>query len=151
MGTDHRFQHSEQGLRAILQTWVELPFFEPLVAVAEEYNPKIGATTICQEIAAARCLHWFNVDMSDEEKEEGGILEAQRNRPAPADGAHYRIPSDRIREEAWVGKLTSSKNGTIIVVCGYLHLDELVKRLRAEGHTILKRVYLENALEIREG
>lgn len=143
IGTDHRMQHAEPGLKGLLQAWMERTFIEPLTAVAEEFHENIGDTSVAQELARERQLDWFNLDMTDAEKATAGILEEQRNRPAPQENIAYRVPSDEIREDAWVRKLVNAESGTRIVLCGYAHFESLVGRLHAGGHGVDKRVYLE--------
>jgi uncharacterized protein YbaP (TraB family) len=88
--------------------------------------------------------------MTIEEKQAAGILEEQLNRPGMfQEMSACRIPSDDIREEAWVEKLTSAASGTTLVICGYLHFEPLVQKLRARGHLVDKRVYLETVPTIR--
>ena len=60
------------------------------------------------------------------------------------------IFSDDVREEAWVERLVMNASGTTIVICGYLHFESLAKKLRARGHTVDQRVYLETVPEIRQ-
>lgn len=93
---------------------------------------------------------WFNLDMTTQEKQTAGILEEQRNRPGMfQETVSYRVPSDDIREEAWVDKLIEAASGTTLVICGYLHFESLVQKLRARGHTVDKRVYLETVPTIK--
>jgi len=150
IGTDHRMQHSEPGLEALLRTWLDHRYFEPLMAIAEEYHENIGGSSVAQRLAKERQLCWYNVDMTTEEKETAGILEEQRARPGMfQETITYRVPSDEIREEAWVGKLIEAATGTTLVVCGYLHFESLVQKLRARGHAVDKRVYLETVPTIK--
>jgi hypothetical protein len=139
IGTDHRFQHSEAGLRALLINIAEMQFFEPLTAIAEEYHEDIGSPTVAQSVAEGR-VPWFNIDMTTEEKQVRGILEEQEKRRR--ENPFCRVPSDDVREDAWVAKF-DALSGTAIVVCGYLHLEGFVQKLRANGHAVDKRVYLE--------
>ena len=46
-------------------------------------------------------------------------------------------------------KLVNRETGTIIVVCGYAHFESLVEKLRARGHAVDKRVYLDTVPTIR--
>src|SRR5450759_3872767 len=39
-------------------------------------------------------------------------------------------------------KLINSASGTTLVICGYLHYESLVRKLREKGHTVDRRVYL---------
>jgi hypothetical protein len=151
IGTDHRMQHSERGLEALLRAFLEQRYFEPLQAIAEEYSDDIGES-IAQRIVQERKQHgmrWYNLDMTTDEKHDAGILEEQRARPAPKNGVTFRVPSDDVREDAWVEKLVNSALGTTLVICGYLHYEALVGKLRQKGHTVDKRVHLETVPEIK--
>jgi uncharacterized protein YbaP (TraB family) len=144
IGTDHRMQHSEFGFEALLRAWLDKPrYLEQITAVAEEYHKNLGQS-VGQQLAKERNLKWYNVDMTTEEKQEAGILEEQRNRPGMfQEETCCRVPSDVVREDAWVRKLVGSASGTTLVICGYLHFESLVQKLRAQGHAVDKRVYLE--------
>ena len=151
IGTDHRMQHSEPGFEALLRAWLDQRYFEPLEAIAEEYHDAIGTSSAARRLAKARNLKWFNVDMTTQEKQNAGILEEQLNRPGMFQEAiTYRVPSDDIREEAWVEKLIGSPSGTTLVICGYLHFESLVQKLRARGYTVDKRAYLETVPTIKQ-
>lgn len=144
IGTDHRMQYSEAGFEALLRAWLGRRYCEPLTAIAEEYHEKIGNSSVAQRLAKEYQLNWYNLDMTTEEKQAAGILEEQQARPRMfREGVTCRIPSDEIREEAWISKLVKVGAGTTLVVCGYLHFESLVQRLRAAGHAVDKRVYLE--------
>lgn len=150
IGTDHRMQHAEPGFEGLLRAWLQRSYFEPLTAVAEEYHEAIGTSSIAHQLAEDYRLRWFNLDMTTQEKQSAGILEEQRNRPGMfQETVSYRVPSDDIREEAWVDKLIEATSGTTLVICGYLHFESLVQKLRARGHTVDKRVYLETVPAIK--
>jgi hypothetical protein len=149
IGTDHRMQNSEPGFDGMLRAWASTHLIEPLVAIAEEYHDKIGSS-IGKRLAAELGVRWYNVDMTTQDKHKAGILEEQRSRPISTDDIAYRVPSDDVREQAWIEKLISSGSGTTIVICGYLHFEPLVRKLRADGHTVDARVYLDWVPEIRE-
>src|SRR5262249_37498614 len=150
IGTDHRMQHSDAGLEAVLRAWLDRTYIVPLTAIAEEYHKDIGSTSIGKRLAKERNLRWYNVDMTTEEKRKAGILEEQQNRPRMfQDATCCRVPSDEVREDAWVKKLIESASGTTIVICGYLHFEPLVQKLGAGGHGVDKRVYLETVPTIK--
>lgn len=149
IGTDHRFQTSDPGFDALVRSWAGARYVVPLSAIAEEYHEAIGISSIGKRVAQELGLEWFNVDMSAEERERAGILTDQLRRPISTDAVAIRVPSDTIREDTWVSRLTSVDRGTVILICGYLHYDHLAQRLRAEGHTVDRRVYLETVPEIR--
>jgi uncharacterized protein YbaP (TraB family) len=143
-------QHSESGLEALMQAWLKRDYFEGLTAIAEEYHEAIGGPSVAQRLARDCQLNWYNLDMTIEEKQAASILEEQLNRPGMfQEMSACRIPSDDIREEAWVEKLTSAASGTTLVICGYLHFEPLVQKLRARGHLVDQRVYLETVPTIR--
>jgi hypothetical protein len=143
IGTDHRMQHAEVGFEG-------RSYFEPLTAVAEEYHEAIGASSIAHQLAEDYQLRWYNLDMTAQEKQSAGILEEQRNRPGMfQETVSYRVPSDDTREDAWVDKLVEAASGTTLVICGYLHFESLVQKLRARGHAVDKRVYLETVPAIK--
>lgn len=143
IGTDHRIQNSEPGFAALLRALLEQRYFEPLTAIAEEYHDNLQGST-ARRLAEELNLRWYNVDMSTEEKHNTGILAEQRSRPGMfQEAVTFRLPSDDVREEAWVKKLTEGQSGTTLVICGYLHFEALVQKLRAGGHIVDKRVYLE--------
>lgn len=149
IGTDHTVQQSDRGFEGLLRGLIAPEYFEPLKAIAEEYGDKIG-TSICQVIAKEQGLLWYNLDVTSAERQAAGILAEQQNRPGMfQEAVTYRIPSDDVREDAWVQKLVSSASGTTLAVCGYLHFESLVQKLRAKGHLVDKRVYLETVPEIR--
>jgi uncharacterized protein YbaP (TraB family) len=148
IGTDHRMQHSDSGLEGLMRAWLTKNYIESLKGVAEEYSEKIGAS-IAQRLAHERNLHWYNIDMTMDEKRNAGILEEQENRPSEK-GIAFRVPSDEVREDAWTNKLMSSSSGTTLVICGYLHFNSLVAKLRKKGHAVDQRVYLETVPEIKQ-
>ncbi len=75
-----------------------------------------------------------------------GIAEEQRTRRES--GQQVRVPSDEVREQAWVEKLEASGKDHVLVVCGYLHFDGLMQKLKKRGHETAQRVYLESVPDI---
>lgn len=149
IGTDHNFQERDPGLEGMLRRLLSLHLVEPLVAIAEEYHDKIGSS-IGQRLAAEHDVRWYNVDMTTEERHKAGILGDQRSRPISTDEIAYRVPSDNVREQAWIEKLLGSGSGTTFVICGYVHFAALVRKLRADGYVVDTRVYLDSVPEIRD-
>jgi hypothetical protein len=150
IGTDHRMQTSEPGFEGLLKGLLSQPYFEPLAAIAEEYHDNVGESS-AQRLAREHRLRWFNIDMTTEERSEAGILDEQSNRPGMfQDTVAYRVLSDDVREQAWVRKLLRGGDlGTMLVICGHLHFEALVLKLRAAGYAVDKRVYLETVPKIR--
>ena len=150
IGTAHEFQNCDAGLEGILRAFLDQRYIEPLVAIAEEFDDAIGKSSLALRLALERHLCWYNIDMSNREKADAGILQEQEGRRKMIqEGIAYRVPSDNVREDAWVEKLVRPASGTTLVVCGYVHFEALVQKLRARGHTAAdKRVYLHNVPEI---
>jgi hypothetical protein len=148
IGSDHRARQSDPGLEGVIRPWLDRQYFEPLKAIAEEYAEKIG-NSIGQRLAQERRLLWYNIDLTSAAKAKAGILEEQRNRPETQGNIAFLVPSDELREDGWIEKLTSQGSGTVLVICGYLHFESLVRKLRERGHTVDQRVYLGRVPEIR--
>ena len=150
IGTDHKMQHSEAGFEGLLRGWLRVNYLQPLTAIAEEFHEAIGNSSVAKRLASEHGFRWYNLDMTSQEKQDAGILEDQRNRPGMfQEGITYRVPSDDIREAAWIEKLIGFGSGTTLVICGYLHFESLVRRLREGGHNVVKRVYLETVPAIK--
>jgi hypothetical protein len=148
IGTDHRMQYSEDGFEGLLRAWLSRKFIEPLGAIAEEYAEAIG-NSVGQRLADEFGLRWFNLDMTSDEKLRAGILGDQRGRPIETETIAFRVRTDEVREEAWTRKLIESEAGTTLVICGYLHLESLVNKLREKGCAVDRRIYLDTVPEIK--
>jgi hypothetical protein len=149
IGTDHRIQPGEVGFEAMLDAFVKKRWILPLRYIAEEYAPNLGETA-AQRIAKESDLNWYNLDLSHDERIAVGILEEQQRRPACKDNVAYRVPSDDVRENAWVEKVLDSGRGcTTIAICGFCHFESFVQKLEARGCTLGLRVYLEYPLQIK--
>ena|SRR5215472_10195837 len=149
IGTDHRMQGSEPGFDGLVRGLLRQQFFEPVKAIAEEYADGLGQS-VGQRVAQEMGLRWFNLDMTTDEKRTAGILEEQCDRREKSQEAGtIRVPSDDVREEAMANKVATCEPGTVIVICGYLHFESLVRRLRQKGFPVDKRVYLETIPEIK--
>jgi hypothetical protein len=150
VGTDHRFQRREPGLCGLLRALLGQRYVVEFGAIAEELHEDIGGPTIAQLLAKRYKLCWYNLDMTMVEKQEAGIWKEQKSRPTLcAATTVWRVPSDGLREDAWVAKLIASPSCNTLVICGYLHLEALAKRLTAGGCTVDKRVYLETVPTIQ--
>ena len=146
IGTDHRFQQRDLGLHRLLESFFEMRYFAgPIQLMAEEWHEQWGKS-VAQNIAVEHHIEWLSVDMTPEEKIAAGIAEEQRTRRES--GRQVKVPSDEIRVQAWVEKLEASGKEHILVVCGYLHLEDLVQKLKIRGHETAQRVYLESVPDI---
>lgn len=150
IGTAHEFQNRDPGLEGILRAFLDQRYREPLVAIGEEFHDAIGESSLAQRLAFERHLCWCNIDMTDREKADAGILQEQEARRKMVQaGIAFRVASDDLREDAWVEKLVRPGSGTTLVVCGYVHFEPLMKKLRSRGHTTDdSRVYLHTVPQI---
>jgi hypothetical protein len=140
IGTDHRMQSNDAGFNGLLRGLLTRNFYEPVRAIAEEYHELIGES-VAQRVARELGLRWYNVDMTDEEKQAAGILKEQHWRRD--NKLTMRVPSDDIREEAWIAKIDTGP-WTTILICGYLHFEPVIKKLRAKGYTVDHFVYVDS-------
>src|SRR5229473_8617962 len=132
IGTDHRFQQRDVGLQRLLESFFELKYYAgPIQLIAEEWDEQWGKS-LAQKIAAEHNIEWLSVDMTPGEKVAAGIAEEQRTRRES--GRQVKVPSDEIRVQAWMEKLEATGKNHVLVVCGYLHLDDLVRKLKMCGH-----------------
>src|ERR1700675_3435356 len=112
IGTDHRMQSNDRGFNGLLRGLLTENFCEPVGAIAEEYHQNIGES-VAQRVARELGLCWYNIDMTDEERRKAGIFEEQSWR---RDNAFtMRVPSDDVREEAWIAKLGTGPWTTFVI------------------------------------
>ncbi len=147
IGIDHGLLLSDCGFEAMMRGFLDQRHSEPLVAIGEEWDETKGLS-ICQRLAAEHRVRWYNPDLSIEEKRAMGILDEQVARRKL--GGVFRVPSDEIREEAMANKLSQFEPGTTFVVCGYLHFESLVEKLRKKGNFVETRVYLRTLPNIKD-
>ena len=137
-------------MRAFLDkphAFLDKRYTEPLQAIAEECHDVTDS--VGRRLARERNLRWYNIDMTSEERYKAGILAEQSSRPISQGGVTCRVPSDDVREQAWVDKLTAEQSGTTIVIRGYTHFPFLVQKLRTKGCPVDERVYVCTVPEIR--
>jgi hypothetical protein len=146
LGIDHEIQTFD-GRR----TQEEKANFEGLVRalVAEHRIEFIGDETYAEKDAIAKSvanslgIHWEPIEMTKEVRRELGIEHEQANRPLEMIptiegvqlGKEKRVASGIIREAYMVGRtLTSAAEfGNILILCGFIHADELRKRFEIEA------------------
>lgn len=147
IGIDHNAQLSDCGLEALVRALLDRSHFEPLSAIAEKWDETKGHS-ICQRLADERKLCWYNPDLTTEEKRAAGILDEQIARRKLR--GTFRVPSDDVREVAMANRLSQSEPGTTFVICGYLHFEPLVAKLREKGNVVETRVYLPTVPDMKE-
>ena len=144
IGTDHTIQR-EPGFAGLLRGWLcaQRDGYEAVAEETSDALPPSAARRVAEEYG----LRWYNLDMTVQEKADAGILGGLREQRFSSEHVH-RNKGDEVREAAMIEKLLNSGSQTTLVICGYVHFDPLVKKLRAEGHLVETRVYLETVPEI---
>lgn len=124
-----------------------------LVGLVEESKAELIAeeayslpTTVGQRLACRMDRPWMDVDMDHTARVEAGICEELKKRPCgplfdgqgnPAGEAFGYLPhADQIREEHWVRRILERRVGSVIVVCGPLHVAPLAEKLRSKGQGV---------------
>jgi len=137
LGTSHTVQESgplESFAADILDQY-------EIRLIAEEYpcdtQSRIGA------IAKRRHIPYLQVDLWPNEWAEHGIDWEMKAR---SDAAYLQNDdvrlshADSIREGFWVDKIESSlKDGLVLIICGYLHLEFLATNIQARGDKVAEK------------
>lgn len=129
------------------------------IALIAEEN-RLFRDTVSKRLADSRGLSWIQIDMSIDERLKAGIYEKLANRMQirryDADGNpimanRYAEREDGIREEWWLNKIEGAiKSGTVLVVCGCLHVGPLSLKAENRGHKIVARVFYPENLSSLE-
>jgi hypothetical protein len=100
--------------------------------IGEETYP--ARNTIAKQVAHCLGFRWVAIEMSERARDELGIAEEQRTRPASPNES--RVASDAIREEFMVWKTLKEAVSaqSILVVCGLMHTHALAERFRKAGY-----------------
>src|SRR5258707_15399139 len=126
LGTAHDFQCHDPRLKTLIG---ELVIRENVTVIAEENRPL--SSTIARELSEATNLRWIQIDMLLEDRIKAGVDGKLANRMHirgyneygdPIQARRYGPVEDGICEEFWLGNIGSAaKEGTVLVVCGFLH------------------------------
>jgi hypothetical protein len=138
LGLDHEIQrHDFTGdLKDLITKLIDQ---SPVDLIAEE--AKANDSTIAQQIAQERSIHWLGVDALDD-KTRLGIYDELMNRPKHlvfeeemclGEKGRYLPHADPIREELWVSRTLANKVDSAIFLCGLLHMQRLADKLVAQG------------------
>jgi hypothetical protein len=164
IGTDHGLQKAsstDTGLKKILQNAIAQ--YAP-VLIAEEVDANEDVRTFGRELIGDN--KWLSIDMTDDERKRAGIFDELKKTPDKeiGDNGFYRVNgylkrAEGIREDFWIDKIISrcSKSrimaGTIIITCGFNHLNFLAKKLllRNPEDKITKDSYIPFDLAERYG
>jgi hypothetical protein len=103
-------------------------------------------TTVGQRLACRINVPWLNMDMDDAERKEAGIFDELNGRwfgplmgdddPDGSYASGYLPRADGLREEYWVSRVARQKVMSAIMVCGFMHLSPLAKKLRNCGCSV---------------
>lgn len=152
---DHSFQIVEEeidsaqlrtqkrALRELLQIYLA---GHKVAMIFEESSP--SQVSIADRLASHNdpAILWHNINMTNDERQAAGILDALENRPVhlvPEGGTRRiliqdRIPEDVIRENFFVNKILegTDSDGKILVLLGNMHVIPVAEKLRAMGHSV---------------
>lgn len=154
MGTDHTLQESDapdSGLRDLL---VSIQIAHRVVLVAEETKTSADVLTFGRKLVGNE--RWLSIDMTVQLKKDAGIFEiynSSRPEQDPVTGFDIRVnpyhrKSEAIRENYWLDGISRwceerhISEGTIVLVCGDNHVEFIVEKLSARGHTVAVERYL---------
>jgi len=153
LGTDHRLQKQDRALRAKIEHLVQS---NDVGLIAEECLA--GTETVASECALALGLPpRLAIDMTTEQRVAAGIYERLCIRPA----IHFDIDqntlherhlylrhADGIREEFWLDRVQeAATDGTVLLICGYVHIDFLAQKAIRRDHTVATVVFPEDLPE----
>jgi len=149
-GIDHEIQTYDGRREAALKKQ-----FEELLRnlVSKHTVQMIGDETyeakdaIAKRVAGSMGIRWVPVEMSLNAREELGIAHEQRHdryECVTQDGTPIgfrakRVLSDGIREEymLWCALRNSGDAKSILILCGFLHVEELRKRFEKHGCQVI--------------
>lgn len=158
LGIDHEIQtfdgrRSQEEKTAYAQLLKRLIPERGIKFVGEETKPSVVEETspeklpIAKAVAISFDIPWELIEMSKTARKELGIAEEQatmRNEPIFEGGLvvgskHVRVPSDGIREEymVWRTLRKAEEAQSILVLCGFLHADELCQRFEKQGCQVI--------------
>jgi hypothetical protein len=152
LGTDHTLQPSDSGLKAKLDS-ILCEQIVTLIAEEVDADKMPNVRTVARDLTdiAVPKIHWVSIDMTTDQKQVAGIYERLKDRPRvrfhPDKGVYedrvYFLYADGVREEFWLDRVVEAKSeGSVLIVCGYSHLESLVERAKARGWTAAKDIYL---------
>ncbi len=149
LGIDHEIQTFD-GKR----TAEEKAEFEKLLRalVSQHHIEFIGDETyreknaIAKSVASSLGIRWEPIEMSQKAREELGIAEEQATQRHEeifadnlvVDSKPVRVLSDGIREEymVWRTLTKAAEAQSILVLCGFSHIDELRQKFEKAGHQV---------------
>jgi hypothetical protein len=137
LGTSHTVQDSqelESSALAIIDK-------QETRLIAEEY-PCDSQSRVCA-MAKRQHIPYLQIDLFGNEWAGHGIDWEMRVRvDAPClQNVDVRLShADSIRENFWLDKIEGSlKDGLVLLICGYLHLDFLESEIRARGGAVAEK------------
>jgi len=137
LGTSHHVQESSQLVEcaeAIIDKYA-------IDLIAEEYPFDIQSKACA--LAERRNIPYAQIDLFDNEWAAYGIdweMKARRDAASLQNDDVRLSHADSIRESFWVDKIEGSlKDGLVLIICGYLHLDFLATNIQARGDKVAEK------------
>jgi hypothetical protein len=146
LGIDHEIQLANSHRRPSTE---RVRFAQLLSEIFSDHQIEfIGEETFTDRASIARTfgglrdIPWEAIEMSDEAREKLGIADEQAERnPSVWDinpTEPKRVLSDYIRDEymLWRTLTKAGKAQSVLVICGFMHSDNLGKLFQREGHEV---------------
>jgi hypothetical protein len=140
IGTDHKYQRKDAGLRAVMEAVVGDVKNHCVVLIAEEVNsnvPDYQQKSVGRDIAG-NSIPWLPIDMTLQEQRDKGIFDDLENavKLRNEEGRNvYYAHANTVREKHWLRKIRRAcqgraiKDGTILITCGRNRLEFLAEKL----------------------
>ncbi|MGC9996987.1 MAG: hypothetical protein ABSE79_16845 [Terriglobia bacterium] len=111
------------------------------VALIVEENTYDIASTSARRAAKRQGIAYLQVDPSPAEWAELGIEREMDLRDRCLQQEDVRLShADDLREELWLSRIDAAQFlGRVLVVCGYLHVDFLAKKVEERGGTVAEK------------
>lgn len=141
IGLDHKVQWGDDSgqLRILLSSSITE---KAVQLIAEEAFAL--PTTVGRRIACELGIPWLELDLDAFDRQRKGVadeLDSRYQGPLFNGGvigfeSAYLPNADGIREEVWITRLQRFPADSTLVICGALHVDPLVKKLRHIGRVV---------------
>lgn len=144
LGVDHQLQWRDATGSRLRDLLSALLAKEDAGLIAEEATGL--PTTVAQRLAFRLGKPWLNVDMDECQRRAAGIYDELAERPFgplfdgngdQAGVTEGHLPNaDGVREGHWLSQIIKYGSGSVIMLCGVLHLSPFAERLRGCGYEV---------------
>ena len=147
LGTSHWVQESSD-LEEVL---VAVTSKHDIHLIAEENTYHIEATS-ARRASSRQGIGYVQVDPPPADWAGLRIKREMDLRDQRLHGEDVRLShADSVREDLWLEKIeTKIRNGRVLVVCGYLHVDFLTQKMQDRGHSVVEKAFFPEDLRSRK-